>query len=91
MTTALDYYRREVERRRALYQRGLLWSFGPIVLALAAYCLPFASDRKLRVNALPFMTLIAVWIVSFFLIRMRIQRDLQREIDELKSLERSNS
>jgi lipopolysaccharide export LptBFGC system permease protein LptF len=90
MTTALDYYRREVERRRALYRRGLLWSFGPIVLALAAYCLPFARNPKQLANALPFLILVAVWIVGFFIFRIRLQRDLRREIDELITLERTN-
>ncbi len=87
MTTALDYYRREVQRRKALYSRTLLWSFGPIVLALAAFCLPFAwSHPELLPNALPFMILVAAWIVGFFILRMRIQKKLQREIDELNAI-----
>ena len=90
MTTALDYYRREVERRRALFSRGLLWTFGPIVLALGAFCLPFARNPEMLPNALPFMILVAIWIVAFFILRMRIQKDLQREIDDLKNIERSN-
>jgi hypothetical protein len=90
MTTALDYYRREVGRRRALYRRGLLWSFGPIVLALGAFCLPFARNPEMLPNALPFMILVAIWIVAFFILRMRIQKDLQREIDDLRNIERSN-
>jgi hypothetical protein len=90
MTAALEYYHREVERRRALYRRGLLWSFGPIVLALGAFCLPFARNRELLPGALPFMILVALWIVAFFILRMRIQRDLQREIDDLKNVERNN-
>jgi hypothetical protein len=90
MTTALDYYRREVERRRALYRRGLLWSFGPIVLALAAFCIPFTRNPELLPNALPFMALVVFWIVAFFILRMRIQKDLQHEIDDLKNIEQSN-
>ena len=38
----------------------------------------------------PFLTLMAIWIVSFFVIRMRAQRQLQREIDELNEIERAN-
>ncbi len=91
MTAALEFYRREVERRKALYSRTLLWSFGPIVLALAAFCLPFARKPEHLPNALPFLTLIAIWIAAYFILRMRIQRDLQREIDELKGIERNNN
>lgn len=90
MTTALEYYRREVERMRALYRRGLLWSFGPIVLALGAFCLTFARNRALLPNALPFMSLVVIWIAAFFVLRMRIQKELQREIDELNKIEKSN-
>jgi hypothetical protein len=90
MTAALEYYRREVERKRALYRRALLWSFGPIVLALGAFCLTFARNRELLPRALPFMTLIVVWIAAFFVLRMRAQKDLQREIDDLKNVERNN-
>jgi hypothetical protein len=31
-----------------------------------------------------------VWIVSWFVIRLREQRELQREIDELKDIEMEN-
>jgi len=33
---------------------------------------------------------LVVWIVSFFVIRLRQQREFQREIDELKDLEMEN-
>ena len=91
MTTALEYYHREVERRKALYGRTLLWSFGPIILALAAFCVPFAWNPAHLGNALPFLTLVVIWIAAYFVLRMRIQKDLQREIDELNILERSNT
>jgi hypothetical protein len=91
MTAALEYYRREVERRRALYQRGLLWSFGPIILALGAFCIPFMRNPKVLPNALPFMILVAAWIVGFFTLRMRIQNELQREIDDLRDIEKNNN
>ena len=40
---------------------------------------------------MPFMTLVVVWIAAYFVIRMREQRELQREIDELNDIERDNS
>src|SRR5438309_307802 len=36
LTTGLEFYRREIERRRYLFRRVLQWSFGPMVLAIGA-------------------------------------------------------
>jgi hypothetical protein len=91
MTTAIEYYRREVEHRKALYSRTLLWSFGPIVVALAVFCLPFARNPQWLPNSIPFLSLVAIWIIAFFVLRMRTQRELQREIDDLKNIERNNN
>jgi hypothetical protein len=33
---------------------------------------------------------VVAWIVSWFVIRLREQRELQREIDELKDIEMEN-
>src|SRR6266404_4562987 len=35
LSTGLESYRREVERRRSLFGRVMLWSFAPVVLAIA--------------------------------------------------------
>ena len=40
---------------------------------------------------IPFMTLVVVWIFAYFVIRMREQRGLQREIDELNKIETENN
>ncbi len=34
--------------------------------------------------------LVVIWIAAYFVIRMREQRELQREIDELNDIEREN-
>ena len=39
---------------------------------------------------LPFLTLLALWIGGFFILRIRQQRQLQREIEELNGIEREN-
>ena len=39
---------------------------------------------------IPFLTLVVIWIVGVFVVRMREQRELQREIDELNNIEREN-
>lgn len=98
-STSLESYRREVERRRSLFGRFMLWQFGPVIFAIAALIalilsLGIGNGGMLLKAALlkmsPFLTLIVVWIAFFFVIRMRQQRELQREIDELNDIEREN-
>ena len=94
LSTGLEFYRREVERRRYLLRRVLLWSFGPVLLAIGTFILAIATtgvrDRGIFPNAVPFMALVVIWIAAYFVIRMREQRELQREIDELNDIEKEN-
>jgi hypothetical protein len=98
LSTGIESYRREVERQRSLFGRFMLWGFGPVVFAIATLIvlilsLGIGSGMLLKGALLkmsPFLTLMAIWIVSFFVIRMRAQRQLQREIDELNEIERAN-
>jgi hypothetical protein len=91
--SGLESYRWEVERRRYLSGRFLLWHFGPVALALATLIVTLASlalRRVMLLNLSPFLTLIVIWIVGVFVVRMRQRRQLQREIDELNEIERVN-
>jgi MFS family permease len=92
LNTGLEVCRLEVERQRDLARRMLVWTFGPAMLATATFilALAMASTRSIIPNALPFLIVLVVWIVSFFVIRLRQQREFQREIDELKDLEMEN-
>jgi len=98
LSTGLESYRREVERRRSFSGRLMLWGFGPVIFAIATLIavilsLGIGSGMLLKGALLkmsPFLTLTVIWIVSFFVIRMRQQRELQREIDELDAIERAN-
>jgi hypothetical protein len=71
-----------------------VWSFGPILLSVATFvfALTMVSTRERGIlpNGLPFLILMAVWIVSWFVIRMREQRELQRQMAELKDIEIEN-
>ena len=89
LSTGLEFYRREIERHRALFGRILLWQFGPIVLALAAFILlaVIIVGGKIFPNGMPFLILVAIWIGAYFVIRRAAWRDLQREIDDLKDIE----
>ena len=64
------------------------------MLTVATFVLALAlippRGRGIFPNGLPFLIVLVVWIVSFFVIRLRQQREFQREIDELKDLEMEN-
>ena len=94
LSTGLESCRREIERQRDLVRRVLVWSFGPVMLAIATFVVALAmvstKERGIFPNGLPFLILVVAWIVSWFVIRLREQRELQREIDELKDIEMEN-
>jgi len=72
----------------------LQWGFGPVLLAIGTFILAIVKmgvrDRRVFPNAMPFMTLVVIWIGAYFVMRMREQRELQREIDQLNDIEREN-
>ena len=93
LSTGLESYRREVKRRCDLSGRFLLWSLGPVILAivtLIVHLLSLGIRRGMLLNMIPFLALVVIWIVSVFIIRLRDQRELHREIDELNDIERAN-
>ena len=45
-STGLEFYRREIERRRYLYGRVLPWSFGPVVLSVRRLDCDDRDDRE---------------------------------------------
>jgi hypothetical protein len=94
-STGVESCRREIERRRYLLGRVLLWSFGPVLLSICTFILALAmigtGVRGIFPNAIPFLTVVVIWIVGYFIARLREQRELQRELDELKNIERENS
>jgi Flp pilus assembly protein TadB len=95
LSTSLESYRREVERRRYLSSRFLLWTLAPTLLAIAAlstFLLTIGWNHHgfLR-STIPFFTLLGLWFIGLFVKRMRQQRDLQRELDQLNEVERSNN
>lgn len=93
-TAGLGFCRREMERQRDLLRRALLWSLGPTVLSLgtfiAALAMAGTGDRGIFPNGLPFLILVFLWLAGYFLLRLRQQRELQREIDELNDIETEN-
>jgi hypothetical protein len=94
LSTSLDSYRREVERRRWLFSRMLQWNLGPVLLAIATSIFSAVKmgilNEKTLPNAAPFLILMTIWLAAVVVIVMRQQRDLQREIDDLDEITRAN-
>ncbi len=92
LSTGLEFCRAELARRRQLLRRLLLWSLGPLLLTLATFILAVAmsgaGNQRLLPNGLPFLILVVLWIVAYFAMRAREQRELQREIEELEEMGR---
>lgn len=91
LSTGVQSYRREVERRRYLSSRFLLWFLGPVLLNLFLPVVSFAvKDPGTFVKMIPYVTLVVIWVVCIFIIRLRNQRQLRREIDALNEMERAD-
>jgi hypothetical protein len=83
----LDYYRKELERRRNHLRNE--WVFhGPLLLACAMLVLILVGRRLPRLaqlrNALPLLVLLALWTGFSIWRRRRQAAALQRELDELR-------
>jgi hypothetical protein len=106
VSTCLEFYRRELERRRD-YERHLWWRSGMpfcllgIVIAVAGTGARNASPYKvptttMLLNAVPFFVLLAIWAAGMFLLKKRLRpnrfgpQNIQQEIDELRAYEREN-
>jgi len=87
-TTGLDFYRRELERRRD-YWRHIWGLLGPLFFSSGVVLLAVLKAMKnpgLWLNLLPFTLLLAIWAASFIPLRKRELRKIQREIDTVDAL-----
>jgi pimeloyl-ACP methyl ester carboxylesterase len=91
LATGLEFCRREIEWRIYIHRRILQWCIAPIMLAIGAFFVPvMRSAVRENAKAIPFFALLALWIIAFFVIRVRGWRTLQQEIDELNDIELEN-
>ena len=95
-STSIDLYRREVERRRHLFNNDLFWSFAPLLLGIGGLIrllvvlggeIPLAN---VLMKMTPFLVLLGCWTVTICVVRLREQRELAHEIEELKKIESNN-
>lgn len=91
-SACVTFYRRELERRRD-YLRHRWWKSGLPLLALGIPMVilgtgsPGPPLHPWR-NALPFLLVLATWVVTFFAVKKKLGREnLQQEIEDLRALE----
>jgi hypothetical protein len=94
LTSGLVYCRREVQRQRDLESRQPLWTLGPVYLSIGVFVYALAlvstGDRGMIPNGLPFLAAVVVWPIAHVVGRLRDQRRMTREIEELDRIEREN-
>ncbi|MBV9769448.1 MAG: hypothetical protein JOZ32_07745 [Bryobacterales bacterium] len=87
--TGLEYYRRELERRRDHLRNGWLW-YGPLSLASVIFIAVWTGRANMSFrplgNVMPLFVLLAA-STGFGIWRRRLHAsELQREIDEIRPL-----
>jgi hypothetical protein len=95
LETGIAFLRREIQRRRDLAGRVLIWVIAPILFTLGVGVVPFmwylaGTDPGMLRNTIPFFTLLTGWLIGTFVIRIRKKRELQREIEDLNEIEKEN-
>ena len=89
--TGLEFCRGEIKRQLGYFRHALLWSFGPIIVAMGILVTAIAARVPLFPAGAPFLTVAVVWMAAYLFIRARQQRDLVRELDELNEIARATS
>jgi hypothetical protein len=89
-STGLEFCRQAIERQRGYFRRVLLWSFGPLAVAVLTTVVTLAvlAGNGSLVRAMPLMVLTVGWVAAYLVVRVRQQRKLQREADELSGIEK---
>ena len=92
-STGLEFCRSEIRRRQNYFRRDLLWSLGPILLAMGTLlmALVIVLGPALFVRAAPVTLLAGAWIAAYLFTRVRRQRELQRELQDLGEIEIENN
>lgn len=88
--TSLEYYRKELERRRDHLKNAWLWH-GPLFLACMIFVATVMGKTvygPLR-NVLPVLILLALWTGFGVRRRRRQAKELQREINDIALMQRS--
>jgi hypothetical protein len=83
--TGLEFYHRQLERRRDHLRNAWIWH-GPLILAIAVFAATVgrhAYPERLR-TVWPLLVVLAGWVAFGVLRRRRAVREIQREIEDLR-------
>lgn len=95
ISTCLEFYRGELERRRDHLQHRW-WRSGLPVFILGMIMIIAGTGGKHAIahpllNAIPFLGLLALWAVAFFFVKKKLgHENLHQEIQELHAFEKEN-
>jgi hypothetical protein len=93
LDTGLRFYRLQIQQNLTVFHRVLPWTFGPLLLSVAAIMFVLAGLAQEQNQPLskiaPFSILFVLWLIAFPAVRHRDRRALRRELDLLNSLEDS--
>ncbi|HEY7337693.1 MAG TPA: hypothetical protein VH639_22565 [Bryobacteraceae bacterium] len=95
ISTCLEFYRRELERRRDHLRRRWWRSGLPFLLLGMAMVIVGTGAQNAPphplLNALPFILLFAIWAVALVFMNKKLGREnIQQEIEELRKFETEN-
>ena len=93
LTACVSFCRAELQRRRHALQAIWLLQAGPVLLFIGALAYPgiqhLIADNAHITRVAPFLVLLTVWLVLVPLLRSAQIRTVEREIEELKNLEKA--
>lgn len=84
--SCVAFCRAELERRRHSLRAARLWQAGPVLLFIAALVYPHLGFVQ---RMLPFLSLVGLWLILLVAQRHVQLRAVDREIEELKNLEKA--
>jgi hypothetical protein len=86
-SSSLEFYRRELARRRDYAQHGWLRAGLPVLFVGIALVLGPPLSKGLTAKSAPFFILLTIWFVALYFQRKRDRARLQRDIDDLNGLD----
>ena len=93
MGSCVAFCRAELQRRRHALGTGWYMQAGPVLLFIGALAYPgvqhLIADNSHITRVAPFFTLVALWLVILVVQRHVQLRSIDREIEELKNLEKA--
>jgi hypothetical protein len=89
LASCVAFCRAELQRRRHSLRAAWLWQAGPVLLLVAALLYPAIERTGLVLHMLPFLGLVGIWVAGIAVMRRIQLRAVDREIEELKNLEKA--